>query len=255
MDTLQEHHAIWQSNPTLRAIYTDLYEHMAAHCVGGPTLEIGGGIGNFKAFASDVTATDIQHASWLDVVCDAHRLPFADASFTNVVMFDVLHHLERPKLALIDMARVLVPGGRIVMIEPGITPGSYGFYKFLHPEPCVLGDDPLVDGTLTPDRDPYDANQAIPSLLVGRDKKRFEAAVPELRLHRKQRLSLFAYPLSGGYKSWSLISARMVRPILAVERALMPILGPVMAFRLLIVLERSSPDGSSGTPAGLTPEQ
>lgn len=245
MDTLHEHHAIWRSNPTLRAIYTDLYQRMAENCVAGRSLEIGGGVGNFKAFASNVRTTDIQFAPWLDTVCDAHRLPFADASFANVVLFDVLHHLERPKRALIEMARVLMPGGRIVMVEPGITPVSLAFYKLLHPEPCILRDDPLADGPLTPDRDPYDANQAIPSLLVGRDRRRFTSAIPALRVRRTERLSLFAYPLSGGYKSWSLISARFVRPILAVERILMPVLGPLMAFRLLIVLEKTADAGGS----------
>jgi len=51
-------------------------------------------------------------------------------------------------------------------------------------------------------------------------------------------LSLFAYPLSGGFRRWSLIPAFLVRPLLLVEDGLLIVLGPVMAFRLLVTLER-----------------
>jgi SAM-dependent methyltransferase len=40
------------------------------------------------------------------VVADAERLPFADASFDVVYVHDGLHHLERPDVALAEMARV-----------------------------------------------------------------------------------------------------------------------------------------------------
>jgi hypothetical protein len=51
---------------------------------------------------------------------------------------------------------------------------------------------------------------------------------------------LFAYPLSGGFKPWSLIPQALVRPVLALEDALLPVLGPVMGFRLLIVIEKQA---------------
>jgi SAM-dependent methyltransferase len=40
------------------------------------------------------------------VVADAERLPFADRSFEVVYVHDGLHHLERPEVALAEMARV-----------------------------------------------------------------------------------------------------------------------------------------------------
>lgn len=235
---LGAYRARWQEKPVLRAVYEDLYQRMAAACVTGPTLEIGGGAGNFKDYAPGVVTTDLQTAPWLDAVADAQALPFAGASFANIVAVDVLHHLQRPRRFFAGAAHVLCPGGRVVLVEPAITPLSWPFYRFVHEEPVRLGEDPLADGPLDPTRDPYDANQAIPTLMFGRHLARFNREFPNLRLVARQRFSLFAYPLSGGFKAWSLLPAALAPPILRMENALAPVLGPVMAFRMLVVVER-----------------
>jgi SAM-dependent methyltransferase len=228
----------WRNKPALREIYHDLYRRMAAELMAGPTLEIGGGAGGFKEFAPGVIATDILTAPWLDLVADAQALPFTDASFSNIVMFDVLHHIEFPRRFLGEAMRVLTPGGRIVMIEPAITPASWPFYRFLHAEPVDLGADPLHDGAPDATRDAFAANQAIPTLLMGRHRARLAAAFPQWKIMPPQFLSLFAYPLSGGFKPWSLIPAALVKPLLKCEDALLPVLGRLMAFRLMMVLEK-----------------
>jgi SAM-dependent methyltransferase len=46
---------------------------------------------------------------------DAHELPFADASFDVVVGNLVVMHLSRPERAMAEFARVLGPGGRLVL--------------------------------------------------------------------------------------------------------------------------------------------
>ncbi len=236
-DQLHEHQVIWQRKPVLRQIYEDCYRRIAARCRPGPTLEIGGGVGNLKSFIPEVVTTDIQSAEWLDLVADAHRLPFANDAFANIVMFDVLHHLERPRLFLQEAIRVIRCGGRLVVCEPAITPVSYLFYKFLHPEPVLLAADPLAEGGLSSDRDPYDANQAIPTRLFGRDRARLERLFPDLRIGERVLFSLFAYPLSGGFRSWSALPAGWVGPLLRLEDRLLPLLGRVMAFRLLGVID------------------
>ena len=96
---------VWDRKPILQAIYGDIYQHMLAAIVPGPTLEVGGGSGNFKLFRPDTVSSDIMPAPWLDLVCDAQRMPFADASFANIVMVDVLHHIESPLRFLKEAAR------------------------------------------------------------------------------------------------------------------------------------------------------
>ena len=49
-------------------------------------------------------------------VADVHALPFADASFDAVMMFHTLTYAEHPARALVECARVLRPGGRLVLL-------------------------------------------------------------------------------------------------------------------------------------------
>ncbi len=48
---------------------------------------------------------------------DMYRLPMADASFDHVVLQMVLHYAEEPAAALAEAARVLRPGGTLVVID------------------------------------------------------------------------------------------------------------------------------------------
>jgi hypothetical protein len=134
---------------------------------------------------------------------------------------------------------VLRPGGRVVMVEPAITWGSTLFYRLFHHEPVCTSADVLTDGSPDPRRDPYASNQAIPTLLATRDSARFHRLFPALRIERVEWFSLAAYPLSGGFKPWSLIGAGVARRLLRIERAVEPMLGPLAAFRMLLVVERA----------------
>jgi len=166
---LQGYREIWNRKPVLRVIYDDFYGRIAAAARPGRTIEIGGGIGNLKERLRHVVATDIQAAPWLDCVADAQRLPFATASATNIVMVDVLHHLEFPIMFFREAARVLRPGGRVLMAEPAITWGSTAFYRLFHHEPVRTSADALAEGIPHPGRDPYEGNQAIPTVLATRE--------------------------------------------------------------------------------------
>jgi SAM-dependent methyltransferase len=238
-DALADYRGVWERKPVLRLIYDEFYHRIAAACRAGLTIEIGGGIGNLKQRLGEVVATDIQFAPWLDCVADAQRLPFADGSAANIVMVDVLHHLEFPAVFFREAARVLRPGGRVVMVEPAITWGSTLFYRLLHHEPVRTSAEVLTDGSPDPRRDPYASNQAIPTLIATRDRDRFHRLFPLLRIQSVQWFAFAAYPLSGGFKSWSLVGGGMARQLLRIERALEPMLGRAAAFRMLLIVERA----------------
>jgi SAM-dependent methyltransferase len=235
---LEAHRAAWAAKPALRAVYEDAYRRIAAALPAGPVLEIGGGSGHLKSCVAGVVATDVIASPWLDVAADAHALPFAPASFAAIVMVDVLHHLAAPAAFLAEAARVLRPRGRLVMVEPEITPMSRMVFALAHPEPVDLSADPFAAREPPPARDPFEANQAIPTLILRKHRVRFHELFPEFTLVALERFGLFAYPLSGGYRRWSLVPARLVAPLIRVENALAPALGGLMAFRLFAVLER-----------------
>jgi SAM-dependent methyltransferase len=235
---LANQHSTWQEKPVLRAIYTDYYRRIVESCVPGTTLEIGGGSGNLKQFLNHVISTDLVPTRWVDAAADAQMLPFADNSFANLVGVDILHHIENPRRVLCEIDRTLRPGGRLVLLEPAITPISSIFYRLFHPEPVDMGQDPLSDAPPDPNRLPFDANQGIPTLLFGKHLPRMQAMFPDLRLLKLERFSLLAYPLSGGFRRWCLIPQSMVHSLLKIEQTLLPALGRLMAFRILVVLEK-----------------
>lgn len=238
---LAEHRRIWDEKEVLRIVYGDYYQRLLGACPPtGRLLDIGGGSAHVKAFRDDVVTLDILPFPGIDVVGDAHELPFADGTFSGLVMLDVLHHLERPVAFLKEAARVLQPGGRLAMMEPGITPVSWWFYHFVHQEPVVLSQDPFAMTARQPGKDPFDSNQAIPTLMFGTAKGRARVAetVPELRVSTVDWLSVGVYPLSGGFKPWCLVPKGVAARGIALEDKLPRLLRRAAGFRIFTVLER-----------------
>jgi SAM-dependent methyltransferase len=240
LEALGDYRSVWERKPALRVVYDDFYDRIAGACRPGRTLEIGGGIGNLKQRIDNVLATDIQFAHWLDCVADAQRLPFVAESLDNIVMVDVLHHLEFPATFFAEAQRVLRARGRVIMVEPAITWLSTLFYRLFHHEPVIMTADPLTSGRPDPDRDPYASNQAVPTLIATRDRGRFHQLFPHLRIMRTDWISLAAYPLTGGFKPWSLLTERLARGLLAAERRIEPLVGRAFSFRMLLVIEKTA---------------
>ena len=67
-------------------------------------------------------------------VCDAERLPFASGRFDLVSVAFGLRNMTRKEAALAEMARVLRPGGRVLVLEfskpAGPLQAPYDFYSF-----------------------------------------------------------------------------------------------------------------------------
>lgn len=63
---------------------------------------------------------------------DARELPFGDDSFALVTMINVAHHLEDAPAVLAEIARVLAPGGRLVMSD--FTDRGFEILEGIHRE-------------------------------------------------------------------------------------------------------------------------
>jgi SAM-dependent methyltransferase len=59
------------------------------------------------------------------------RLPYADASFDVVLLVEVIEHLENHRLALGELARILKPGGVLILTTPNIMRLNSRFHFFL----------------------------------------------------------------------------------------------------------------------------
>jgi len=236
---LEEHRNIWNQKPVLREIYLYYFTRIRNACKEGITVEVGGGSGNFKEVFPDLLSLDIVRVPWIDIVADAQKLPFKDGSLANIVMVDVIHHFEAPLLFLEEVERVLQPGGRLIFIEPAITPLSWVMLHLFHPEPIDMRVDPFKTPTSDPDRRPFEANQAIPTLLFKKYRARFIQEFPLFKIRETSFLDLFAYPLTGGFRPWCLLSCKSLRHLFDIEQRILPILGPLMAFRLYCILEKN----------------
>jgi SAM-dependent methyltransferase len=213
---------------------------MLQSCSEGRILDIGGGTAHIKEFRPDIVSTDILLFPGIDVVADAHQLPFQNCVFSDVVLLDVLHHLERPIDFLKEASRVLKPGGRIAMIEPAMTTLARWFYDRYHEEPVDMQANAFAPVEINPGRDPFDANQAIPTLLFAsvEARKRVEREISTLRVRSVEWHSVLAYPLSGGFQPWSLLPTWLVAPLLALERGLPASVKKHLSFRMTVVMER-----------------
>ncbi len=251
-DVLDARALAWQRRPVLRDVYHRYFEEMISylprrddHPAGpfGRVVEIGSGAGNFKSFFSDAIATDIVANPWVDLAADATRLPFADASVDALVMQDVLHHLPHPLEFFREAQRVLSPGGRVILTEPYISPVSRVVYGMVHPEPHDMrvklfgapgeSDPPAFAATGA-----FAANQAVPTVLFYKHQREFHARFPALRLAHRLRRSVLVHPLSGGFSGPVLLPKFSLPLAWLVEDLLLP-LAPLLAFRLVVVVEKT----------------
>ena len=240
-DVIARRREIWAERPLTREIYRRSFAAIQSEMSPGPrSVEIGGGSGMARDFLPGVLITDLVRTPHVDLVADALALPFAAATLDNLIGTDCLHHLPHPDRLFTEAIRVLRPGGRLILVEPFISPASRLAFALAHPEPVDLGADPLPqDGRpVFASTGPFAANQAIPTLLFFTHRDRFAQRFPELKLRTCRRTSLIAYPLSGGFSAPSLVPRWLHGAVFALERLATP-LAPLMAFRLLITLERT----------------
>ena len=84
--------------------------------VGGTVLDLGAGLRPFAGLLPGKTiALDYRPRPDVDVLGDAHRLPFSDATVDAIVCTEVFEHLLDPPAAARELMRVLKPGGKLVL--------------------------------------------------------------------------------------------------------------------------------------------
>ncbi|MBI2624112.1 class I SAM-dependent methyltransferase [Candidatus Parcubacteria bacterium] len=91
------------------------------------TLDIGCGGAPYAKFFPNRVGFDHVAGPGVDVVGDAHALPFTDGTFERILCTEVLEHLVDPPKAIAEMRRVLRPGGMLVLTTRFVFP--------LHDEP------------------------------------------------------------------------------------------------------------------------
>jgi SAM-dependent methyltransferase len=84
--------------------------------VQGVVLDLGAGLRPFADLIPGRTiALDHRARPDIDLIGDAHRLPFGDATVDAIVCTEVFEHLIDPPAAARELIRILKPGGRLVL--------------------------------------------------------------------------------------------------------------------------------------------
>lgn len=101
--------------------------------VRGPVLDVGCGVGHLGASLTAIGRTDVQligtdfqpellqevGSGYLGLLeADVHHLPIRDGAFAGVIASNSLHHFPDPERAMVEIARVLKPGGVFVAYDP-----------------------------------------------------------------------------------------------------------------------------------------
>jgi SAM-dependent methyltransferase len=241
-ERLLEHRLLWKAKPVLERVYEPWFQALLADVPqGGRVLEVGAGPGLLSEWArrrrpdAAWIASDLHAVPWNDLAADAGSLPLRTGGVSAVLGLDVLHHLPRPALFFREAARVLAGDGRLVLVEPWITPLSWVVYRFFHQEDCRLHVDPWnpFPGL---NKDSFDGDAAVPWRLV-RDTLHAQWRDLGLEPPRVRRLNAFAYLLSLGFRPSSLLPLALVTPALALDRAT-EALAPLTGLRALISWER-----------------
>jgi len=101
---------------------TRLDAFLKKHANNGKTLDIGCSTSGYAKYFPNRIGLDIAEKEGVDVVGDAHDLPFSDNEFEVILCTEVLEHLHSPQIAINEMRRILKKGGTLILTTRFIYP-------------------------------------------------------------------------------------------------------------------------------------
>ena len=107
---------------TKKLTRSNIKNFVSKHASDGKTLDIGCASSVYSKYFPNRVGLDIKAGAGVDVVADAHKLPFDDESFNIVLCTEVLEHLHSPEIAINEMERVLIKGGKLILTTRFIFP-------------------------------------------------------------------------------------------------------------------------------------
>jgi len=237
---IQENLKFWEQKPILHTIYDEFYAMITRQLnqsIDGKIVEIGSGIGNLKNHIPDCICTDAFDNPWIDQIENAYKLSFDDHEVSNIILFDVWHHLKYPVAALQEFRRVLKPEGRIIIFEPYISLLGWLVYGVFHPEEVSwFKKINLNDSGMDVDNLSYYAAQGNATRFFIR--KKYRSYLSGFSITTIEKKAAIAYVLSGGYSKKQLFADHLYPKIKKFETFVknLPFL---FATRLLAVLEKN----------------
>ena len=239
---IQSNRQAWQRKPLLQAVYRRFHELIASRLdrsVPGTIVELGSGMGSIKDVIPECVTTDLFPNPWLDRQENAYSLSFAEGSVSNLILFDVWHHLRYPGTALKEFRRVLAPGGRVIIFDPAMSWTGRLIYGLFHHEP--LGMRLPLTWDAPAGFKPADSDYFAAQGAATRDFWRLEAPqrLAGGDIIEARPLPSFEYFATGGFSGPQLGGPAVFGLWRGLDRILAPF-PTLFAARLLTVLRRAS---------------
>jgi SAM-dependent methyltransferase len=119
--------------PWRQANWRFLEKTLATMPLDALILDVGAGRGDFAELFNNrhYLSLDVYAYPEIDVVCDLlTSVPLRASSFDVIVLMNVLEHVEHSRELLVVLARLLKPGGRLVMAVPFLLKIHQAPYDF-----------------------------------------------------------------------------------------------------------------------------
>lgn len=85
-------------------------------------LDLGCGNDKYKKYFKNRIGVDMREGKGVDIVADAHNLPFENEKFDIILCTEVLEHLHSPQIAISEMHRVLKKSGLLILTTRFVYP-------------------------------------------------------------------------------------------------------------------------------------
>ena len=164
-------------------------------------IELGSGIAASKDFisAKNFLVSDFLDSNWLDVKnIDALQTGFPSNSFDFVVVSNTIHHLAFPKLFFQEAARILKPGGQLIIQDIYTSLFMRILLRVKKHEGYNENIDVFSEQVPCNEAyDPWSANCSIPKLLF-KCRQKFNLELPEWEIIHYKNVEFLKFANSGG---------------------------------------------------------
>src|SRR5690242_17423158 len=107
-----------------RDIFRKWLNGLPGECLS--VLDVGGRVQPYRAFLAariaGYCAIDIRQSPLVNVVARGEALPFKRGCFDVVICSQVIEYIPEPKALILEVHRVLKPGGHVLLSAPAVFP-------------------------------------------------------------------------------------------------------------------------------------
>lgn len=232
----------WKNKKILRDIYKQFYTLINSYVdrnIPGNIVEFGSGIAKIKEVILDCICTDIFPNPWIDRTESVYLTSFESNSVSNIIIFDVFHHIEFPANALQEFKRILVKNGRVIIFDPCISLMGMVVFGLFHHEPLGLfkKTNTSVVSNTTVEGSGYFAAQGN-AFRIFNNANNYPELLSGWEIISLEKFSAISYVASGGYSKPRLFPDFFYGLMKKIDK-FCDYFPPLFATRLLIVLKKN----------------